>query len=168
METKRIPKVYCETSFWSYLTGGTPKDEKTARWQWLTRRWWEEVAPLCKIFVSEYVVEEALKGNADMAQLRLRHIAAQNFIDAKIEQIIALTESLKAGFAIPQGESTDALHVATSALHGMDVLLTWNCKHLANPATLPRTVSIVLKAGCVCPAIITPEDFFAHMEDFGL
>ena len=34
--------------------------------------------------------------------------------------------------------------------------------------TLPKTVSIVARAGYECPAIITPEDFFNRREEFEL
>ena len=46
-------KIYCETSFWSYLVGGPTSDEKVARWQALTRKWWEEVAGYsCPVIVT--------------------------------------------------------------------------------------------------------------------
>ena len=39
-ETKQKLKVYCETSFWIYLTGRPSAVQKTAYWQSLTRIWW--------------------------------------------------------------------------------------------------------------------------------
>jgi hypothetical protein len=50
----------------------------------------------------------------------------------------------------------------------MDVLLTWNCKHMANLVTMPKTAAIVAKAGYECPVIITPDEFLAKKEAFGL
>jgi len=49
----------------------------------------------------------------------------------------------------------------------MDVLLTWNCRHMANPVTLPKTAMLVGKAGYICPVIITPQDFLDRKEEFG-
>ncbi len=40
-----------------------------------------------------------------------------------------------------------------------DVLLTWNCKHMANIVELPKTVAIVSRCGYDCPLIVTPKDF---------
>ena len=34
---------------------------------------------------------------------------------------------------MPNDADGDALHLAMASYHNMDVLLTWNCKHLANP-----------------------------------
>ena len=71
------------------------------------------------------------------------------------------------GHAVPVNETTDAFHIATAAVGGMDVLLTWNCKHMANPVTLPKTAAIITKAGYRCPVIITPLDFIERKEELG-
>ena len=57
---------------------------------------------------------------------------------------------------------TDAYHIATAAFYGMDVLLTWNCRHMANEFTLPKTYGVSMGAGLKCPVIITPK---RYMED---
>ena len=62
-------------------------------------------------------------------------------------------------------EVTDAYHIATAAIHEMDVLLTWNCRHMANRFTIPKTVAVVTKAGCRCPAIVTPENYLKEDLD---
>ena len=66
--------------------------------------------------------------------------------------------------AVPEGEITDAMHIASAAIAGMDVLLTWNCKHLANPHTLPKTRAIVAAAGYACPAVMTPKTFIENTQ----
>ena len=52
----------------------------------------------------------------------------------------------------------DAFHIATAAVYGMDILLTWNCKHMANLITLPKTASVIAANGYECPKILTPKD----------
>ncbi len=161
-------KIYCETSFWSYLVGGPTSDEKVARWQALTRKWWEEVAPKCEIYVSQHVYEEAEKGNREKVIARLRMMSAAMQVEGKGAAIDKLSADLMTSHAIPETENTDAEHIATASVRGMDVLLTWNCRHLANPRTLPRTVSVVARAGYECPAILTPEEFLSRREEFGI
>ncbi len=68
--------------------------------------------------------------------------------------------------AVPNKEVTDAYHIATAAVCGVEVLLTWNCRHMANPVTLPKTGAIVAKMGFNCPFIVTPEEFLKHKEEF--
>ncbi len=69
--------------------------------------------------------------------------------------------------AVPQTEATDASHIAVAAVYGMDVLLTWNCRHMANPVTLPKTAETILEAGLHCPVIITPGEFLQRKVEFG-
>lgn len=80
------------------------------------------------------------------------------------EMVAELGKKLLSGHAIPEGEVTDAMHIASAAIAGMDILLTWNCKHMANPHTLPKTRAIVSAAGYVCPAVMTPETFIKNTQ----
>ncbi len=34
---------------------------------------------------------------------------------------------------VPSKAAEDALHIAIATLYGVDYLLTWNCRHIANP-----------------------------------
>ena len=70
------------------------------------------------------------------------------------------------GEVVPEQEVTDAAHIATASVYGMDVLLTWNCRHMANPVTLPKTASIIDRLGFKCPVIITPAEFLERKEEF--
>lgn len=166
-EKKKL-KVYCETSFWSFLNGGRTPLSHIAVKQAATLLWWEEIAPSCDIYVSQYVEDEACVGKAEFVDKRIESMASAYRLDARVSEVDELSRLLMAGHAVPETEATDALHIATAAVYGMDVLLTWNCRHMANLATLPRTLSIVVKAGYQCPVIITPDDFLARKEDFGL
>jgi len=49
-----------------------------------------------------------------------------------------------------------ALHVATAAVHRMDYLLTWNCRHINNPEIKPAVRRVCECAGITCPEIRTP------------
>ena len=42
-------KVYCETSFWSYLNGRQTPLQHIAVKQAATLQWWQEIAPKCEI-----------------------------------------------------------------------------------------------------------------------
>jgi len=52
----------------------------------------------------------------------------------------------------------DALHVAAAAVQGIDYLLTWNCKHIANAATRGIIEETCRGAGYEPPTICTPEE----------
>ncbi len=164
-ETKKKLKVYCETSFFSYLTGKKTPIAAIAMRQALTLEWWEEEATSCDLFVSEYVLREAARGEPEQARLRLEAIRGISEVNGSLPEIVELAKKLLDEHAVPQTEVMDAYHIATAAVHGMDVLLTWNCKHMANRFALPRTISVVAKAGYACPAIVTPEDYMKENLD---
>ena len=165
-ETKKKLKVYCETTFWSYLNGGNTPLEHIAIKQSATLRWWEEIAPKCDLFISDFVTREASRGSEDFIARRKRSMEGVASLNGLIPPVLELSNALTKGLAVPKSETTDASHIATSAVYAMDVLLTWNCKHMANPVTLPTTAEIVAKAGYHCPVIITPTDFLARREEF--
>lgn len=52
----------------------------------------------------------------------------------------------------------DAVHIAVAAVHGVDYLLTWNCRHIAN-ATMRQAIERTCReAGYEPPVICTPEE----------
>jgi len=57
----------------------------------------------------------------------------------------------------------DALHVALAAYHGMEYLLSWNVKHLANPNKRMHLARILMNAGKAVPAIVTPDVLWEDM-----
>ena len=54
----------------------------------------------------------------------------------------------------------DAAHIAIAAVHGMDYLLTWNCRHIANAVTRKRIDQLLRGAGYEAPVLCTPEELF--------
>jgi len=60
---------------------------------------------------------------------------------------------------LPEKADVDALHIAVAALNGMDYLLTWNCKHIANPLLRRIIEGVLLAADVTPPVICTPQEF---------
>lgn len=58
--------------------------------------------------------------------------------------------------ALPSKATADALHIALAAVHGMDILLTWNCAHIANATMRPKIEAICRASGFEPPVICTP------------
>lgn len=158
-------KVYAESSVFSYLTGHPVKDRIVMFRKMLTQAWWENEMPKCSVFVSQYVVDEVGNGDPNEAAKRLELVKGLPLVDGLNPMVLDLAQKLIDGFAVPATEGTDALHIATAAYHEMDVLLTWNCKHMANPYTLPKTRHIIDSIGFKCPYITTPERFMEDQED---
>ena len=76
-----------------------------------------------------------------------------------------LTELLVAAGAFPAGAARDAAHVAIAAANGVDYVLTWNFKHLANAMVRPRIDAVCRAAGFEPPVICTPEELMEAPDD---
>ena len=60
--------------------------------------------------------------------------------------------------AIPKQATEDALHIAVATISGMDYLITWNFKHIAN-AALRANVELVCRLdGYEPPVICSPME----------
>jgi preprotein translocase subunit SecB len=59
---------------------------------------------------------------------------------------------------LPAKAAVDAVHIATAASNRIDYLLTWNCKHIANPAFRRKIEDVLQNAGLRSPVICTPQE----------
>ena len=116
------------------------------------------------MFTSELVVAEASGGDAAAACRRLDALSAipELPIDDEAQR---LAEALIADGGIPDAAQADALHVAVAAIHSIDYLLTWNCRHIDNAALKPVMRSVCAVAGYTCPEICTPMELLAGDTD---
>ena len=58
---------------------------------------------------------------------------------------------------LPESARSDAAHVAIAATNRIPLLVTWNCRHLANRTIHRAIVRACEAAGFSCPEICTPE-----------
>jgi len=156
--------VYLETSIASYLAARPSRDVRAAAWQQLTAQWWESVRPRYELFISELVLLEASRGDPDTAGRRLAYLDSIPVLKTDDEARV-LAERLIAEGAMPPTAEPDALHVAVAAVHGVDYLLTWNCRHIDNAAWRPLLRSVCAAAGYRCPEICTPLELLAEEVD---
>jgi hypothetical protein len=64
---------------------------------------------------------------------------------------------------VPGEYVNDALHVAIAAVNGIEFLVTWNCKHLANATIRTRLESLIEDYGYESPVICTPEELMEEV-----
>lgn len=124
-------KVNIETSVIGYLTARPSKAILGAAHQQLTQSWWERRFEY-DLLVSQAVWQECMAGDPDAAQKRMAALEELDVLTVS-EEMIALAEALIAQRFIPAKAIEDALHISIATLHHVDFLLTWNCRHIANP-----------------------------------
>lgn len=151
------PTVYIETSIISYLTARPSNDIRSAARQNSIIEWWEKYSVNFDLFVSEYVFAEAAGGNVAAAERRLG--ALQDFPVLETTLLVReLAEKMLQQGILPRNAELDAYHISVAAAHGMEYLLTWNCKHIANAIMRPKIEAICIDADCEPPVICTPDE----------
>lgn len=154
-----MPTVYIETSIIGYLTARSRDVVVFQARQELTRDWWHSRRQDYELVTSHHVVEEAAAGDANAAAERLQYLEGIPLLDATDPEIEIIVDALLAAHLLPAKASADAEHIATATVHGIEYLLTWNCRHIANAATLPAVYQLLFDLGHVPPLIVTPEEF---------
>lgn len=153
-----MAKVYLETSFVSYLVARRSRDLIVAARQQLTNDWWDDERQKYDLFASEVVLEEARLGDPTEIAKRLQVLSDLPILTTT-GMAGQLANDLLVKGALPAKAARDALHIAVATVNGMDYLLTWNCKHIANPHARRMIDRIFQTAGYLPPVICTPQEF---------
>jgi len=147
--------IYIETSIISYLTARPSRDLMIAASQQITAEWWETSREFYDVVTSDLVVLESREGDPRTAQRRLDLLTGIPAVELT-DEARQLAEILTGKGALPKRAQADALHIAAAAVHTIDYLLTWNIRHIDNPAIKPRVREICSLEGYRCPEICTP------------
>lgn len=156
--------VYLETSFISYLAARPSRNLVTAAHQTITHDWWENRRHDFDLFISELVIIEAQRGDPQAAEQRLAITKDLPLLDLSIETE-HLTEALLQHHAVPKKAVEDAAHIAVTCVSGVDYLLTWNCKHIANAQCFRAIEEVCAEQGYISPIICTPDELLGGLPD---
>ncbi|MBU0499998.1 MAG: type II toxin-antitoxin system VapC family toxin [Gammaproteobacteria bacterium] len=153
-------KIYVETSVISYLTARPSKTIIGAAHQQITLAWWETRSQY-ELLVSESVLRECGAGDPEAAKKRL---AVLNDVPLLLitEPALHIAESLVERGVVPAKAAEDALHIAVATVNGVDYLLTWNCRHIANPEIQRGIAEYLEQIGLFLPFICTPEELLGE------
>jgi hypothetical protein len=148
--------VYVETTIVSYLTARPSRDIVLAAHQQITHEWWER-RDRFDLFVSQAVITEVSRGDADAARRRLLAIRSMAVLAVSGEAADLAAHFLDVQ-ALPRKAAVDALHVAVAVVHGLDYVPTWNCVHIANAVIRSKLEQACREQGYQPPIICTPEE----------
>ncbi|HEX8276921.1 MAG TPA: type II toxin-antitoxin system VapC family toxin [Longimicrobiaceae bacterium] len=150
-------RVYVETSIVSYLTARPSRDLIVAGHQQVTHEWWRSQRSRFHLFASQLVIREASGGDPEAARARLRALDDLPLLEI-LPAAVTLSQALLTQGALPRKATADALHIAVAAAHGIEYLLTWNCKHIANAEMRPLIERTCRVHGVEPPVLCTPEE----------
>lgn len=149
-------KVYIETTIPSFYFETRKSLECVVRRRW-TRLWWDDhrdqfdlatsIAVRAELSDANYPKEKREKALALLDELPLLEVT---------DEIAVVAETYVKQLLMPQQPIADAVHLAIASYYRCDLLLTWNCVHLANPNKFRHISSVNKKLGLPVPAVVTP------------
>jgi predicted nucleic acid-binding protein len=140
----KTPKIYLETSIFNFVFADDAPDKKAD-----TLKLFEEIKKgKWKAYTSDYSVDE-LNRAQEPRRSKMRNVISQFNVEVLPYgiEIEKLADTYIAEKMIPQKYAEDALHIATASVHGLDVIVSWNFKHIVKVKTITLTESINLKFG---------------------
>ena len=153
--------VYIETTIVSYLVARPSRDLILAAHQETTREWWRQERLQYRCVTSDEVLREASMGEPEMSRRRLEELAGMALLRVDDAVRLLARDMLKEQL-LPPAVVSDATHAAVASLHRVDYLLTWNCRHLANPHLQKKLRAFMAARGLVLPEICTPIELAAE------
>ena len=124
-------RIYLDTSVINFLFADDAPDFKKA-----TVEFFQSYCNNYELFISDVVIMEIDKDPDAEHRQKLISVIKDHPItvlgNETAEELQLLAQKYIKKGAIPKSKPDDALHVAYATIHEMDILLSWNFKHLAN------------------------------------
>ena len=109
-----------------------------------------------KPVISVHVIDELSKGAPERV---VNNLHTLNFEMIEItEEMVILAEKYMDENVVPEKYRDDALHIAIATVCKVDVLVSWNCKHIVNLNKIRLFNSINIREGYNTLEIRTPEE----------
>jgi hypothetical protein len=156
------PKIYLETTIFNF-----PFADDAPQYKADTLRLFAEIkAGMFQPFASGYVTQELEAAIDSMRDKRLQLIK-----EYEVEVISASDEIEELAMAyiesgiIPMAYATDAFHIATATVNGLDFIVSLNFRHIVKRKTIEETEPINLNKGYKKIGIYTPAEVIDYAQD---
>lgn len=155
--------VYIETTVPSFYYTKRTDAKSIARMSW-TRQWWDLFSGEFTLVSSAAVINELRRGSSDLVTDRISLLSKAELLPIT-DDVRHLVHIYVDNQVMPKAPTGDALHLAIATFHKIDVLLTWNCAHLANPNKTDRIHLINYEIGFQTPSLMTPLNYLDGDDD---
>jgi predicted nucleic acid-binding protein len=163
LNPKLKPRIYVETSVISYLTARPSRDPVKAARQLQAQALWAAQSRF-QLLVSPIVQDEIVRGHPQQVQLRLQAITKLKVLSLT-EEASYLAQLLIARRALPAKALADAAHIAVAASHQVQVVASFNFRHLASVFARAKIEATLRQLGYEPPLIATPEEVLGAPHD---
>ena len=158
-------RIYIETTIPSFYYTLRTDEDSLAKKRW-TRQWWAEHAQRSILTSSVAVITELRRGRNKATRDRIRLLEGLELFEGNNE-IDQITQFYIDRLVMPRDPLGDAFHLAIASFHQVDVLLTWNLAHIANPNKLEVIVQINRELGLPTPELTTPLAYLGGIDEDG-
>ena len=156
--------VYIETTIPSYLTARPSHDVRILTKQSTTLLWWDNDRHFYDLYISQIVLNEAMKGNEYAAEKRINALRGINMLQST-QEADKMARHILEVIDVSSKAANDALHLALATVHKMDYILTWNFRHLLNPHNIRELTHLCHRMGFETPIICTPESILEAKDN---
>jgi hypothetical protein len=157
-------RIYIESTIPSYVVARPARDLLQAGRQQTSKDWWELKRYDHELFTSQIVLDEISAGEAEMAKQRLETLAGIPVLRVNETAENFTLQILGLGL-LPAAADRDAGHIALATVYEMDILLTWNCRHIANASIQARLRKLAEKSGLTLPVVCTPDELTGDLYE---
>ena len=116
------------------------------------------------LVTSEWVLAELSRTPSPKREECLGLLAAVPLLESvpEVDEIMAVYFQHK---LMPLEAAGDAAHLAIASFHHCDILLTWNCKHLANANKFGHIRRVNGLLGLRTPDLVTPLELLGYENE---
>jgi hypothetical protein len=155
--------IYIETSVPSFYYETREQPDLRSRRDW-TRQWWALPKFDQELVIGLPVISELEETPAPKREKALSLVAELRILPYSGE-IAEIVEVYFAHKLMPFDAQGDADHLALASYHSCDMLVTWNCKHLANANKFRHIHRVNALLGLRTPALVTPLQLLESSDE---
>ena len=148
-------RVYIETSVIGAYFDERNDVVSSAQRYW-TRLWWDELRGRYEVVISRAVIDELSHPDFPHSQEALALVSGIQAVPI-VGEVRQIVRNYIQNRIMPANPVGDALHLALASHHKCDYLLTWNCKHIANPNKFRQIRMCNISMGLYVPFLVTPN-----------
>ena len=153
--------IYVETSIPSFYFETRTGAQIQARREW-TREWWKIFSITDTLVTSPTVLAELSRTPEPKRSdcLGLMESLPVLEMTKEADELVGLYIEHK---IMPDDTEGDAMHLALATLHECDILVSWNCRHIANANKTDHIRRINGRLGHETPRLITPLELLEQL-----
>ncbi len=157
MERRKL-KIYIDTS----VIGGYYDEE----FELETRLFFEEVKQGRFQIIYSSVTDDELLGAPQKVRDLIKEFEASNVIKVELnEEAVALADAYILEKVVGKTSREDCFHIAIATLQQVDILLSWNFKHIVNYNRIRGYNGVNMKLGYPTIDIRSPKEIIYYEED---